>query len=735
MDGASQARKPCSGRDLEFPLKGPSGWVVSERWVWLLSSLLTTDPQLRPKDLRSVRDEFQQRTAKRKVSVAEASPFAPVQLAEFQPTALCKFPSAISISSETGKAAKRASGPRGRSTFGGGFQLNLASFLLADTDQQSQSTTSLVSSRTGSYNPPPASKLSSSLSVDANRCNQPKVSPDGPFIDQMASPPLALSLAHPGEIFVDESDSIRCIRCDGDVAPLAFRCIQCPGFTLCSACFVEHGESHDPEHCILTFAVERVQDLGLGLSGGQSVRGGWRSVHSESMAGTSVADESLASLEGSKNMFIPAAALSSHERTVLGMTGRLPVGRHIETLKRKRSAWTLSSTQEITPFKLSPALPDPMVEKTETDNHQKEPGGANLTTERLVGAPEDEIVTHCRAALSATLELCELGLQSVPARILSVDSRRLPFMHVTTLDLANNSIKEIPPELCRLFPSLTTFLAGNNQLTSFPETVSELVNLQRLELHRNKLTSMPASIVRLNKLQYCSLDGNDLDNIPDFVWSIPALETVFLAMNPSLKRWPPLHVLVDCLEGVRNLQLGLDNAPSLWSVFWTTVSERCPSLTVVWNKIYPDEILPGRLYLGSLRSAQSPEVYEELRIGSVLTVGRGLLPKIMPGMSHFTLDVDDLPGSSIVDRFAPCFQFIDEAPKLKPDSPGVLVHCWAGMSRSATCVIAYLMQKYQWRLADAYAHTKMRREAIHPNDGFMEQLKAYDERLFPRSTS
>jgi protein-tyrosine phosphatase len=151
----------------------------------------------------------------------------------------------------------------------------------------------------------------------------------------------------------------------------------------------------------------------------------------------------------------------------------------------------------------------------------------------------------------------------------------------------------------------------------------------------------------------------------------------------------------------------------------------------VWNKIYPDEILSGLLYLGALRSAQSPEVYEELRIGSVLTVGRGLVPKIIPGMSHFTLNVDDLPGSSIVDRFADCFRFIDEAPELKPDAPGVLVHCFAGMSRSATCVIAYLMQKFQWRLVEAYAHTKARREAIYPNDGFMQQLLKYDGDLFP----
>jgi protein-tyrosine phosphatase len=665
-----------TAEELSFPLKSSSGWTVGGRWVWLLSTILTLDPNCRPSDLRAVRDEFCQRTV-RPGTHAIGTPSIPLLQTFSDVDRCCALPSGNSLFSQDSNEDAQAMRPVTKPQSLPGFQPPSTSVLAQDTEQDSQATSLELSGSHGSCLPKgPKSRREST----ASRHRLHKLSPWGSapiLITQQR-----LSLGRNVESFLEESDSIRCVLCGGDMAPLAFSCEQCPDFTLCSGCFVEHGEEHDPEHCILSFTVEPSKEV---------------LAESKRLNSTTIGKDQKSSSD--------------------------PCGSYVSGLRLFPRTLTI----------LGPRSSQPA---------SKPASGQKLAGDRSGGAPgatgeamEERIVRECLEQRTAGLELCDLNLTLVPPSMsvtIAVD-RISAFLHVTTLDLANNAIKEIPPELCRLFPSLTTFLAGNNQLASFPDTVSELVNLQRLELHRNKLTSMPASIARLNKLQYCSLDDNDLDNIPDFVWEMPSLETVFLAMNPKLKCWPPLHVLVDCLEGVRNLQLGLDNAPSLWNVFRTTVSERCPSLTVVWNKIYPDEILPGRLYLGALRSAQSLEVYEELRIGSVLTVGRGLLPKIMPGMKHFTLDVDDLPGSSIVDRFAPCFQFIDEAPKLKPDAPGVLVHCWAGMSRSATCVIAYLMQKYQWRLADAYAHTKMRREAIHPNDGFMEQLKAYDRHLFPAS--
>ncbi|KOB66952.1 Dual specificity protein phosphatase 18 [Operophtera brumata] len=60
----------------------------------------------------------------------------------------------------------------------------------------------------------------------------------------------------------------------------------------------------------------------------------------------------------------------------------------------------------------------------------------------------------------------------------------------------------------------------------------------------------------------------------------------------------------------------------------------------------------------------------------------------------------------------------------------VLVHCVAGVSRSVTLCLAYLVKWLKMTLRDAYHHMKQRRPQIRPNTGFFKQLIKYEERLF-----
>lgn len=51
-----------------------------------------------------------------------------------------------------------------------------------------------------------------------------------------------------------------------------------------------------------------------------------------------------------------------------------------------------------------------------------------------------------------------------------------------------------------------------------------------------------------------------------------------------------------------------------------------------------------------------------------------------------------------------------------------------GVSRSATCVLAYLMICRKMSASDAIRTVRMRRD-IHPNDGFLQQLAELDMEL------
>ncbi|XP_054749952.2 dual specificity protein phosphatase Mpk3-like [Lytechinus pictus] len=72
------------------------------------------------------------------------------------------------------------------------------------------------------------------------------------------------------------------------------------------------------------------------------------------------------------------------------------------------------------------------------------------------------------------------------------------------------------------------------------------------------------------------------------------------------------------------------------------------------------------------------------------------------------------------------FVLTDEARRAKS---GILVHCLAGVSRSVTVTVAYLMQKLCLSLNDAYDFVKKRKSNISPNFNFMGQLKEFEQKL------
>ena len=59
----------------------------------------------------------------------------------------------------------------------------------------------------------------------------------------------------------------------------------------------------------------------------------------------------------------------------------------------------------------------------------------------------------------------------------------------------------------------------------------------------------------------------------------------------------------------------------------------------------------------------------------------------------------------------------------------ILIHCYAGISRSATVCLAYLMKSRRMRLEEAFEFVRKVRAVISPNLGFMMQLSKYETEL------
>jgi protein-tyrosine phosphatase len=87
--------------------------------------------------------------------------------------------------------------------------------------------------------------------------------------------------------------------------------------------------------------------------------------------------------------------------------------------------------------------------------------------------------------------------------------------------------------------------------------------------------------------------------------------------------------------------------------------------------------------------------------------------------THKTISVDDLPSENIFRYFKEAIEFIEASEK-------VYVHCMAGVSRSPTIVISYIMWKERISYNQAYFKVKNKRKFICPNEGFCKQLRQFE---------
>lgn len=145
------------------------------------------------------------------------------------------------------------------------------------------------------------------------------------------------------------------------------------------------------------------------------------------------------------------------------------------------------------------------------------------------------------------------------------------------------------------------------------------------------------------------------------------------------------------------------------------------------NKRYPFTIskIDENLYLGSVVALNFVDFLKDCQQWFVLSVMDS--PPTAKCVTQIKINVYDSPDVDLLSWFTITNNIIKNALYNKNK---VLIHCMAGISRSATIMCAYIMKEKSLKLKDALEYLRKRRVIINPNSGFMAQLKIYEGTLF-----
>jgi len=137
------------------------------------------------------------------------------------------------------------------------------------------------------------------------------------------------------------------------------------------------------------------------------------------------------------------------------------------------------------------------------------------------------------------------------------------------------------------------------------------------------------------------------------------------------------------------------------------------------------------LYLGGAHV--DPAFYRECNIEAVLkvlnvrdaavaTCRAGKCPSAQ-NAPCLHINISDSPTADLLAHFPTIVKFID---RHRDENCNVYVHCVKGISRSTTCLCAYLMVYLEIGAQEALAHIRSRRPMACPNKGFMRQLELFE---------
>ena len=142
-------------------------------------------------------------------------------------------------------------------------------------------------------------------------------------------------------------------------------------------------------------------------------------------------------------------------------------------------------------------------------------------------------------------------------------------------------------------------------------------------------------------------------------------------------------------------------------------------LAVKTVKIF--EIIPG-LYVGPVHGAYKHKYLYDKNVRYILNVSNEKYVQNDKLFKYLQIKIEDAVTTEIIKYFKETNKFIENALSNKE---GVYVHCRAGISRSPSFIMAYLIWKQNVNYEKADKIVGRVHPDAHPNSSFVKQLQEY----------
>ena len=139
----------------------------------------------------------------------------------------------------------------------------------------------------------------------------------------------------------------------------------------------------------------------------------------------------------------------------------------------------------------------------------------------------------------------------------------------------------------------------------------------------------------------------------------------------------------------------------------------------VYNRM---DYIIDNIYLGDSDAAADEDYLKSYNISTVVNCAEELVSNYTD-LKFMELKLFDYYLDQIFPRFEIAYKYIK-----RHSENNILIHCAAGMSRSASLVIFYIMKEKKWDYDTCLNYTRERRPVVWPNEGFEEQLRNYYEK-------